>query len=187
MRPTIPGVLKASLGVIAFSYDMLLNVTIISEMTCNREVLMNRTLKKSKKWQINCNYTVGNKSWSMTKPSKENFSSKPLSPFEIVHVHVNGTSLFNSELVSLNELTFVAPSHRRTLWYNWRISYSAGNCSAQKKHYTSSCSSIPGSPKIPESPNFHHLLFVTWWMVDTQCQQIRWYTGTGVIFALRCA
>ncbi len=57
------------------------------------------------------------------------------------------------------------------LCYNWRLSYSGGECSAHKKHYTSSYFSVPGNPDNMHSPEW--LLFTTRLSVVSQMMD-RW-------------
>ncbi len=50
------------------------------------------------------------------------------------------------------QINIFAPSLMRILCYNQRFSYSGGECSAHKNHYTSSHITIPGNPVVPDSP-----------------------------------
>ncbi len=62
MRSTLSKILKANLGALVFSYDMLLNFPVIAEwqtITCNREALVNDALLKNNQQHINYDYYVG--------------------------------------------------------------------------------------------------------------------------------
>ncbi len=86
--------LKASLGALAFSCDMLLNVPLIIEwqtITRNREALVNDALLKNNQQRINYDYYIGQCILKYDNTIKGKLTVKTSGPFEIVHVHVNGT------------------------------------------------------------------------------------------------
>ncbi len=94
MRSTISIVLKASPGALAFSRDMLLNVPLIEDwqaITCNREALVNDALLKNNQQHINYDYQIRQQVLKYDNTIKGKLAIKTSGPFEIMHVHVNGT------------------------------------------------------------------------------------------------
>ncbi len=87
-------VLKVSLGALAFSCNMLLNVPLIAgrqTITHNREALVNDALLKNNQKHINCDYYVGQSVLNHNNLIKGKLTIKTSCPFEIVCVHMNGT------------------------------------------------------------------------------------------------
>ncbi len=73
---------------------MLLNVPLIVDwqtITCNRETLVNDALLKNNQWCINYDYYIGQQVLKYDNTIKGKLTVKTSCPFEIVHVHVNGT------------------------------------------------------------------------------------------------
>ncbi len=94
MRSTISKVLKTSPGALAFSWDMLLNVPLIAEwqtITRNRKALVNDANLKNNQWCINYDYYIGQHVLKYDNTIKGKLDVKTSVPFEIVHVHINGT------------------------------------------------------------------------------------------------
>ena len=65
------------------------------------------------------------------------------------------------------------------LYYNWRLSYSGGECSAHEKHYTRSRFSVPGNPDNRYSPE--RLLFTTRLTVARQVTDRRQKKGVRTL------
>ena len=94
LRATVSTTLKATPGGLAFSRDMLLNVPLISDWKSiqkHREQLDNRALLKSNKKRINYDYRVGKKILKYYDSIASKLASKTTGPFEISHVHTDGT------------------------------------------------------------------------------------------------
>ena len=85
--------LKATPGGLAFSFNMLLNVILITDQKAiqkHREQLVNKALLKSNKKRINYVYCVGQKILKYNDSIAGKLESKTTGPFEILHVHTNG-------------------------------------------------------------------------------------------------
>ncbi len=94
MRSTISTTLKASRGILAFSQDMLLNVSFIAKWQIiphNRKALVNNALIKTNRCHINYVYSVGQHVLKYDHTVKGKLAVKTSSPFTIVHVYINGT------------------------------------------------------------------------------------------------
>ena len=73
---------------------MLLNVPLIADWKAiqkHREQLVNKALIKSNKKRINYDYCVGQKILKYDNSIVGKLESKTTGPFEILHVHMNGT------------------------------------------------------------------------------------------------
>ncbi len=91
MRSIISTALVASQGALAFCWDMLLNVPLITgwqTISHNKEALVNKL--KASQQGINYDYYVGKHFLKYDQTIKEKLTIKTFSPFEVVHVHVNG-------------------------------------------------------------------------------------------------
>ncbi len=145
MRSTISTVLKASPGALVFSFDELLNTPLTVEwqtITHNREELVNDVCtinKQSMTHQLWFCFRAMSSEYNNT--IKGRLAVKTCGPFEIVHVHMNGTTTIQLRDDVTEWQSFVAPSLIRTFLCNWYFSYSGGECVIPTKITT--CVPIP--------------------------------------------
>ncbi len=99
-------------------------------------------------WKPMKSTSLSNNKFLNMKNKKSKFAVKTSRLFDIIFIHVYGTvtkQLINRVTKYIN-IWLIIP------YYNWRNSYSGGECSAHKKHYSISCNPIPRNYNILDSP-----------------------------------
>ncbi len=96
MRSNIATVITACQGALTFSWDMLLNVSLLAEwktITCNWETLWTMLFRKEIGGKSIMNTLLDNKSWITKTKSKikGKLAIRTSSPFEIACIYINGT------------------------------------------------------------------------------------------------
>ncbi len=146
---------------------MLPNIPLIAErrtITCNRGAINVALLKSNQQW-INYDYFVGQQVLKYDITIKVNFAIRASNPFEIVCIHVNGTVAFQLRAGVTKWVNICCVSPIRTLWYNWRLSYSRGESIVHESITWVPVISIPKNFKILDSLECLPLLFVLQWMI----------------------
>ena len=94
LRATVSTTLKATPGGLAFSHYVLLNGSLIADWKAiqkHKEQLVDKDLPKSNQKRINYDYFVGQKILKYHNSTVGKLELKTTGPFEISHVHTNGT------------------------------------------------------------------------------------------------
>ncbi len=117
-----------------------------------RELSLNEARLKENQWCINYDYFIGQQVLKYGHTIKGKLAIKAPCPFEIMCIHVNGTITIKLRDGMTEQINICCTIPYTDPWYNWKISYIGGECSANEKHHTSSPFSIPGNIEIPDSP-----------------------------------